>query len=219
MAFSDYLSSGFSVTGKSVEDILSLNPDDFVYMDESDVRKIVGRLVSAGNKRLRAFERKGDYSPAYNRAMESGGKFSTAGKDFDQLQEEFARAREFFQSPTGSLKEWSKQKKYMEKIQVSTPDAGDTGLPEEPLNPNLRWEIFEKLRKHDPKFSAKVMKYRAIETIEEQISSYESEGLDPRLLKEDYYISRLQRDLMQEYEREAELNESFDAAVSEFFDT
>lgn len=216
MAFSDYLSNGFSVTGKSVEDILSLNPDDFVYMDESDVRKIVGRLVSAGNKRLRAFERKGDYSPAYNRAMESGGKFSTAGKDFNQLQEEFVRAREFFHSPTGSLKEWRKQKKYMEKVQVSTPDAG---VNEEPLSPNLRWEIFEKLRKHDPKFSVKVMKYRAIETIEEQISSYESEGLDPRLLKEGYYISRLHRDLMRAYEQEAELNESFDAAVSEFFDT
>ena len=218
MAFSDYFGNpNFTVGGKSVSDLLTLDPDDFVYMDESNVRKIVGRLVSAGNKRLRAFERQGEKSPAYNRAMESGGAFSTKGKTFDELQEEFARAREFFQSPSGSVRDWKRQTKAIAKLWKENVDRAKEQDVEKIDTDKLKWEIFEKLRKHDPRFAEKSMKYETIAEIETQISTFENDGLDPRLLKADYYIAKLQRDLFTKYEENEMLNNEFDAATSSFF--
>lgn len=71
---------------------------------ESEYKKLkqeVSRLASLANKRLARLESHGfDDSPAYKKWIESGGeKFGVKGKDYNQLQKELARIRQF----TGSI--------------------------------------------------------------------------------------------------------------------
>ena len=205
------------VSGMSVQDVLKTDPDEFDSMSESDVRKLVGRLVSAGNKRMRTFEKRGETSPAYNRAMESGGKFSTAGKSVEELKEEFARARAFLKSESGSIRRWTKTQKIWSEMAEKNL-VNRRGEPGEEINKEkLKWELFEKLRKKDPNYTAKKMKYNAIETIEVLIDKYTDEGIDPRILKSDYYVSKLRKDIYKVYEEQEALNNEFDATVSDFF--
>lgn len=215
MALTEYKNPS-NVSGLSIKDVLSMDPDTFGDMPESDVRRLVGRLVSAGNKRLRTFEKRGDASPAYERAMESGGKFSTAGKSVEELKQEFARARDFLNSETGSVRKWEKTKKIWQEMtaKISKREPG-----EEIDTNKLKWQLFEKLRKSDPNFITKRMKYNAIETIEMIIDKYTGEGVDPRILQSDYYISKLRRDIYKVYEEQEALNDEFDATVSGFFNT
>lgn len=212
MALSEYRNPSV-VSGLSVQDVLRMDPDDFENMEESDVRKLVGRLVSAGNKRLRTFEKRGETSPAYNRAMESGGKFSTAGKSVEELKEEFARARAFLKSETGSVRRWNKTQKIWKEMTAKMQDNKQNDID----TVKLKWQVFEKLRKTDPNFTAKKMKYNAIETIEVVIDKYIDEGLDPRLLLSDYYVGKMRKDLYSAYEEQEALNNEFDATVSDFF--
>ena len=120
------------VSGLSVNDILSMSQSEFSKYSVSDQRKIVGRLVSAGNKRIRAFEKNNDTSPAYESLMKSGGKLSTRGKDSEGLKRELERARTFMKQETSSLKNWNRIKKSIIKdleskagIKVSGKDLGE----------------------------------------------------------------------------------------------
>lgn len=91
------------VSGMTVDDILNMDEKTFDALSLSDLRKITGRLVSAGNRRIRTFERTGETSPAYRAVMESGGMFSTAGKTKAGIQAEFQRAKTFFQHKTSTV--------------------------------------------------------------------------------------------------------------------
>ena len=98
-----------AVSGLSISQILKMPESKFKQYSESDQRAIVSRLVSAGNKRLRTFEKYGIESPTVIDVMESGGKFSTKGKtDEGALLKELTRARSFLRNPMSTLKEWRK---------------------------------------------------------------------------------------------------------------
>lgn len=100
------------VSGKSVYDILHMSIDDFEKLGVKDLQKVVGRLVSAGNKRLRSFERAGESSPATRYILEkSGGMFTTKGKDLQGLRSEYKRAKGFLMSETGTRAGWNKVRK------------------------------------------------------------------------------------------------------------
>ena len=108
-----------AVSGLSVSQILKMPESKFKQYSESDQRAIVSRLVSAGNKRLRTFEKYGIESPTVIDVMESGGKFSTKGKtDEGALLKELTRARSFLRNPMSTLKEWRKiESKMFESLQ------------------------------------------------------------------------------------------------------
>lgn len=218
MALAEYRNPSV-VSGKSVEEIVRMDPDSFDYMSESDVRKIVGRLVSAGNKRLRGFERKGIESPAYNEAMASGGKFSTKGKDIEELKEEFARARAFIQSPTSTVKQWGKIKKEVAKeVQAEAEKYGEPIEDAEKLAFDVKWKAFEKMKRNDPRFAEKRMKYLALELIGDTIDTMIINGDDPRAVLSSEYISHFERAAWNEYEEQERVNNEFDTSVSGFFD-
>ena len=99
------------VSGMSVQDILNMDINTFNKLNASDLRKVVGRLVSAGNKRLRSFERANERSPATRHVAKSGGKFSTKGKDLNALRSEYTRAKNFMQAKTGTRKGWKQVKR------------------------------------------------------------------------------------------------------------
>ena len=70
-----------------------------------ELRKQINATISAANKRLRRLDESDVYSPAaVSLGKERGGdKFSTAGKDWDAVKREYARAVAFMRQPTSTV--------------------------------------------------------------------------------------------------------------------
>ena len=65
----------------------------------------MNRLVSMANKRLRRMERKGYKSPAYKKAMKTGGKFhNVRGASYNQKAREYQRVQNFLGEKTSTLR-------------------------------------------------------------------------------------------------------------------
>ena len=216
------------VSGLSVDDVLKMRPNQLEELSDSDLRKVVGRLVSAGNKRLRRFEKRGENSPAYRRAMRSGGAFSTRGKDRGALLNELQRARIFFSDETSSLKRWKEIKiEYSTGVGVDAPSLDDNGeyiYPPEVeyidfdyLNGNndfsrAVWEMFDKLQEIDPTIANMSNKYN----VAQQIADMAIVSSDPTNIK--HLVYKIY-DRLVETEKEREvLNDDFDESVSQFFE-
>lgn len=90
--------------GRSVDSIANMDITEFMGLSKSQLRQAVSRLADAANKRLRRLENAGINSMAAFEVQESGGKFSTRGKDEYQLQAEFQRARQFITDATSTVK-------------------------------------------------------------------------------------------------------------------
>lgn len=76
---------------------------------KSDYQRLkaeVSRLASMANKRLVRLENHGfEDSPAYQQFVASGGeKFSVRGKDYNELQKELARVRQFINAKTSTIR-------------------------------------------------------------------------------------------------------------------
>lgn len=74
--------------------------------DYQSLKREVSRLASMANKRLVRLEDNGfEDSPAYKQWIESGGKkFSVRGKDYNALQKELARVRQFVNAKTSTIR-------------------------------------------------------------------------------------------------------------------
>lgn len=189
------------VSGMSVEQILNMDPATFNKLSLPEMRHVVGRLVSAGNKRLRNVERAGESTPATRRLIESGGPLSTKGKDLNALKTEYSRAKAFLQSRSSTIREW---KKIREQTAKELRNKG-VEVDVDDLDPVL--ETYEKLKEIDPNVSAQSMKY----IVMQEISMLSDDmDLEDRVA---YMAGRLQ-DL---YEEQEALNNEFDG-VSGFFD-
>ena len=102
--------------------ILKLSPVDINSMTEKELRNAVQILASSANKRLKRLEKSslGTSSLAYQSAQKraytgiKGGKFGTAGKNRNQLLNEFKAVKNFLESKTGSVTGWNayRQKVY-----------------------------------------------------------------------------------------------------------
>lgn len=76
------------------------------FLEVKYFRKNVSRLASLANKRLDRIEKnKLTDSPAYQRWIREGGeRFSVRGKDYNQLQKELSRLRNFIDSKTSTIR-------------------------------------------------------------------------------------------------------------------
>lgn len=116
------------VTGLSIGDIMNVDIDTFNKLGESDLRRLTSRLVSAGNKRIRALENRGITSPAYNSLGTNGQRFSTklpknisVTQRVNALRQEFSRVRNFLSSKTSTISGYNEYVKEMkEEISEST---------------------------------------------------------------------------------------------------
>lgn len=105
----------FKVEGKSIKQLMRLRPSTISRMDAATLGKVVTRLSSAANKRARRIAAKGISTPA-TRAMErSGGKFSSKGKDINELRTEYKRVKSFLKSETSTIKGYTKFAQRFEK--------------------------------------------------------------------------------------------------------
>lgn len=154
--------TGYSVTGKSVNDLLNMESREFsiVSQDRQALSRVVSRLASAANKRLKRMQVQNESSPALIRAMESGGKFSVKGKSLSELKKEYMRVKGFLQDKTSDLKQWKKLKK---KLKESLNKSGIT-IDENKVGKVIH--IYEEVRKKNPEVSAREFKYKIFETVQ-----------------------------------------------------
>ena len=108
-----------NVKGLKISDIVSMDWDRLNKLTEKDLRSITNRLVSASNKRIRRLEKttRGTSSFAYQSVQERGRKFSTRGKNVNQLKQEFKLAKQFLGYKTSTVKGW---KEYRTKVEQRT---------------------------------------------------------------------------------------------------
>lgn len=143
------------VSGKSIQDILDMDIETFNKLSKADLQKVVGRLVSAGNKRLRVFDKLGKSSPA-TRWLEKKSDdkyFSTKGKNLNELRAEFARARNFLNSKTSSYRGY----RQVLKDTVKTLKKEGVKIPVNKLEDMLK--AYERLKELDPNVATRGMKY------------------------------------------------------------
>lgn len=191
------------VTGRSVNDLINMDIDTFNKLSVSELRQVVSRLASAGNKRLKNFEKSGEDSPSVRYIKRSGGKFSTRGKDLNALRSEYSRARNFFQSSTSTLKGWKNVKKQtiskLEKYGINVTSSQFDTL----------WRAYEELKEVSPEVSTRSLKYRTLQEI--------SNIMDDDVKDVDTIISRMQESLDEIYEEQA-VADYGSSGVSQFFE-
>lgn len=147
------------VSGATIEDVLNISLNKFNKLTKKELQKILGRLVSASNKRLRTFEKHKRESPAYKFAMDSGGKFSTKGKSIDELRKEFMRAKGFLESKTGSYKRFLEvQNKVINQLQ-------EKGINMDKNKYDKFWRAYEEAKKIDPSITERKLKYMVLEEL------------------------------------------------------
>lgn len=191
------------VSGMTIQDILNMDINTFNKLNTSDMRKVVGRLVSAGNKRLRSFERAGESSPATRHVEKSGGVFSTKGKDLNALRAEYTRAKNFLQSKTGTRKGWKQVKN--EIIQ----GLEKHGVKMTGSQFNDVWNAYEELKELSPEVANRGFKYAVLKEVADMVTdTYKSA---------DEIATALHENLSQIYEEQAGLNYGVDG-VSGFFE-
>lgn len=108
-----------NVKGLKISDIVSIDWERLNKLSEKDLRSLTNRLVSASNKRIRRLEKttRGTSSFAYQSVQERGRKFSTRGKNVNQLKQEFKLAKQFLGYKTSTVKGW---KEYRTKVEQRT---------------------------------------------------------------------------------------------------
>lgn len=198
------------VSGMTVQDVLNIDNNLFNSLTESDLRKVVGRLVSAGNKRLRTFERNDTKSPAVSQVMRSGGTFSTKGKDLAALRAEYSRAKSFLQAKTGTVKQWNKVK------QETIDSMKKRGVELSKDQFDTVFKIYDRLSELDSSIEDKRYKYKIIDEISNELADAleDEEDADQDTLINDVVSGMMDR-ITEIYEEE---QEDEDGGVSEFFD-
>lgn len=164
------------VSGLKIKDILSMTPKQVSKLNKSDLQKITGRLVSAGNKRLRRAEKAGVTSSAI-RYIQKTGAFSTKGKDINQLRSEFKRARNFLQAKGGTIK----GARRIQKETVKAMNKKGLNIEREVLDKTL--ELYETLRSEDKRITGEEMKYTVIDKIDRLVDQKVSDRLILKLLR------------------------------------
>lgn len=94
-----------NVKGLSIDDIMNKDWNDLAKLNLADLKALTQRLVSASNKRLKRLESSnvGDYSSALQGRKKSSGRFSTKGKNINELRNEFRKAKAFLKSKTSTI--------------------------------------------------------------------------------------------------------------------
>lgn len=172
-----------------------LTPKDISSMSLAELKKVTNVLNSAANKRLKRLEAAGETSGvAYRFAMvDTNGKFSTKGKNLNELRAEFKRAYRFFNLKSSSLTQAKKERKTFEiRFKEHTGHEASDFTKEEI---NSYYEMIGKFRelypdknfKYDEKVLARMIKENSSEEdIIEAMHKSAKENYE-KLAEEDYF--------------------------------
>ena len=127
-----------NVKGLKVKDILNIDLDAFNNLNESQLRALTSRLVSASNKRIRRLKERDINSPAM-RGLGDIEQFSTKLNEdvtpeqrVNQLRSRFAKIRNFMTSETSTISGFNKFVK-----RIKTKLAEDLGMTYQDVDTKL----------------------------------------------------------------------------------
>lgn len=185
------------VKGKSIKDIMSIDPKDILKMNRKELSIYTSRLASAANKRLKRM-----YGKEVNKRDYKKIKFSVKGKNINQLRAEYARAKSYLQS-NHSLSGMKKTKKKV----IS--GLKKQGVKITGKQYNKFWSVYQRLKEVDPKVSSYIYKYMSMRDIADYINDNPTASIDE-------VIDGMMADLNRHYEEQKE--QEYDGGFSEFFD-
>ena len=186
---------------RTIKELLDLDIVDVDKMTEKELRKVVGRLRDAGNKKLKRLQKTGLSTPALRQVEKSGGKFSTEGKKLNALRAEYQRIKAFYEAKTSTATGYKKaQAETMRQFKAKGIDVTQEKL-------DKMYEVYEKIRKDSPKHMRTAqMKYKIL-----SITSVMDDEFDVDEAAIDIYNNL--EEIYEEIKRE---NADFDS-ISEFF--
>lgn len=197
-----------NLTGKSIKELAHLSASEIKKYDRDNMARIVTRLNSAANKRLKRLKQEGFNTPAMRGAkVDKGQKFSVKGKNLKQLRSEYTRVSLFLKSDTSTKKGY---KKFLHRMKKSLSDngveikGGDIAT-QDFIDKETR--IVDWLKEHNPMVYEKDYRYEVIT----KINDYINQGN----LSEHAIKRRLNKWLKKTYEQQ-QRNSSID--TSNFFD-
>ena len=127
----------------TIDELLNLDIGDVSKLNRQELAKVVSKLGSASNKRVKRFNEKGVETPATRGLQRSGGNISVKGKTANQLRAEYVRAKTFLTAKTSTSKGFKKIKKDFETR------IGGALSPEET---KTFWSAYNKLYELEPGF-------------------------------------------------------------------
>lgn len=171
---------------------------------EKELRKICGRYRDMANKRIKRLEAEKLPSPALHSVMKSGGKFSTKGKNLNQLRKETQRCINFLNMATSSVGGARAEKRKIEKR------LGVSNLSEKQLK--VIYQAFRDLRRANPGGLQTYGSDKLIQYIADEITSEDNnidiESVSPKDWEK--MISKFTKHMLEQYEKEeAELFKGF----------
>ena len=156
----------FSVRGKSISQLKSLTPRFLESQTTSDISKVVSRLSSAANKRIKRLIESRVPSQALSVWAEKGAyKFSTKGKNKEMLLEEYKRVKNFLELESSTVKG-------ARLVRKRTIDgAKEKGVIITEKDYDMFFRTYEELKKVDPSIQDKLYKYNVWGELAQQVKT------------------------------------------------
>ena len=173
------------VKGMTIQQILKMPLNELQKLTDSELKVIVGRGVSAGNKRIRRYQAKKGVVPGTEGGKYSDVAFSTVGKDRQELMEEFKRIKNYMSSKTQSLSGQAELKReaisYFNAVDVNTGERVHA-IDLENVNYDRFWQAYEKLKELNPEIADKNFKYEVLEKLYKRVKGKKWFNVDKAVL-------------------------------------
>lgn len=196
-----------NLNGISIDKLTNLSATQIKQYDRKNLAKIVTKLSSAANKRVKRLEKSGYNTPALRQSYR-GEHFGSKGKNLKQLRSEYKRVSSFLKSETSTVKGYKAflnrlSKKFNEKgVKVG---GGTTEEMQDFIDKETR--IYDWLKERNPYIDESMYKY----SVMPKLSEYINHGN----LSESAIKKRMQKYIKEEYKK---IQESRNIDTSQFFD-
>lgn len=191
----------------TAKQILAMDEKQWLQLSEQEMRKATKILVDVAAKRVKRLEQqipKLGASPALA-TVDRGGKFTTKGKNLNQLRQEFMRVKGFLKNYESTVKGFKKIKKQTaEKLKKG-------GVIISPENESRMWNIYRKYAELDNRMNGdKDFKYNILREIAEYIDDDLGDDTITEKLEAKYHAD------YEEYIQEIEESKT-DFSTAQFF--
>jgi hypothetical protein len=181
----------------TIKEILGLEPEQLMKMNRKELATVTSLLSRGANKRMQRLEAKELDTPALQGLERSGGRFSTRGKNLNELRSEFYRVSHFLNARTSTITGAKKVHKEVEER------IGGALTPSQMKD---FWGTYRKLKEMEP---ASLQDYGSDQVQQFLRKEFVESGFDS-----DTTIESAQEELNQAYEEREE--ETYD--MGEFFE-
>lgn len=191
----------------TAKQILAMDEKQWLQLSEQEMRKATKILVDVAAKRVKRLEQqipKLGASPVLA-TVDRGGKFTTKGKNLNQLRQEFMRVKGFLKNYESTVKGFKKVKKQtVEKLKKG-------GVIISPENESRMWNIYRKYAELDNRMNGdKDFKYKILREVAEYIDDDLDDDTITEKLEAKYHAD------YEEYMQEIEESRT-DFSTAQFF--